>query len=223
MSKRSAVILASAVLASFASTAAFASVVYTVVVDTSSVNGQTGFVDFQFNPGNITTQAATVQILNFSGATLAPSPSITGNVTGTLPGAVTIVNSTALNELFQGVTFGPSFSFTLVLSGPAIDAPNGIANAGSTFGLGLYDALQNPILTDQALISGDAAQVDINLNGTTSVTTFPSSPAGTPSVVSIAPALASIPTLSRWGLMGLALLLLAVAAPRIRQARPKSR
>jgi hypothetical protein len=221
--RRSVTALTAAALAWFAAGPVAASVVYNVTVDTSSVSGQTGYLDFQFNPGNATTQAATAQILNFTGGTIGPPPSINGNVTGNLPNPVTIVNSTALNEDFQGFTYGSTFSFTLVLSGPAIDSPNGTATAGTTFGLGLYDAGQNPILTNQGALSGLAGEVDINLNGTTTATAFPRSPAGGPSVVTLVQALASIPTLNGSGLMGLALLLLAAAALVLRRGRREGR
>jgi hypothetical protein len=215
--------LTSVALVWFAAGPAAAAVVYNVTVDTSSVSGQTGYLDFQFNPGNVTTQPATAQILNFSGGTIGPPPSTNGNVTGNLPNTVTIVNSTALNEVFQGFTYGSTFSFTLVLSGPAIDSPNGTANAGSTFGLGLYDAGQIPILTNQGALSGFAGTVDINLNGTTTATAFPRSPAGGPSVMTLVQAPASIPTLNGSGLVALALLLLAAAGLVLRRGRREGR
>lgn len=167
---------------------ASAAVSYMVNIDTSSVNGTSGFIDFQFNPGNASSQAATIQVVNFDpdGGTLTGVPAVTGNVSGTLPGVLTFANSTALNEYFQGFTYGTRISFTVVLSGPAIDAPNGTATAGSTFSISLFDAGQNPILTNQAALSGAVAQIDINLNGTTTATAFPNANGG-PSVVSIAP------------------------------------
>jgi hypothetical protein len=163
---------------------ASAAVTYVVTVNTTAVNGTSGFLDFQFNPGNGTSQPATATISNFAvvGGAVTGAPSDTGNVTGALPATVTIVNSTALNEAFQGFTYGTSFSFVLTLSGPAIDTPNGTATAGSTFGIGLYDSASNPILTDQGALTGFAGQVDINLNGTNTPTAFPTPPAG-PSVV----------------------------------------
>jgi hypothetical protein len=170
------------------------SVTYTVNVDTSSVSG-TGFLDFQFNPGNATSQAATVQISQFTGGTLTGAPSSTGNVAGTLPGTLNLANSTALNEYFQGFTYGASFSFFLTLDGPAITAPNGTATAGSIFGVGLYDAAQNPILTNQGPTTGFVGQVSINLNGSTTPTVFPTGVNG-PSVATIAlfvPVAPSIP------------------------------
>jgi hypothetical protein len=166
-----------------ATSTARASAIYNVAVDTSSVSGSQGFLDFQFDPGNASSQAATAVIGNFNtvGGTLIPPPSTTGSVVGLLPGTVTFTNNTALNEYFEGFKYGASFSFTLTLSGPALDSPNGTATAGTTFGLGLYDQNQNPILTNQGATTGFAGQVDILLNGSTSATAFPN---GTgPSVV----------------------------------------
>ena len=160
-----------------------AAISYSVTVDTSSVSGTAGFLDFQFNPGNSTSQAATAQISSFMtlGGSLSGVPQVNGNVVGTLPGTLTFVNSTALNEYFQGFNYGSSFSFMLLLTGPAISAPNGTANAGTSFGIGLYDNTQNPILTNQGGTTGFAGEVDIDLNGTATATAFPN---GTgPSVV----------------------------------------
>ena len=177
-----------AFLAALAVSNAAAAVSYTVNVDTSSVNGTSGFLDFQFNPGNATSQPATIQLVNFDpdGGSLAGPPSVTGNVTGTLPGTLTFANTTALNDYFQQFTYGSHVSFTVVLSGPAIDAPNGTATAGSTFSVSLYDMNQNPILTNQAALTGAAGQIDINLDGSTTPTAFPNANNG-PSVVMFTP------------------------------------
>jgi len=179
-----------------------AAVNYFVTVNTSSVNGTAGFLDFQFNPGNATTQQATAVISNFVGGTPGV-PTTSGNVTGSLPATVTLCSSggagcttnSALNELFQGFTYGNSFSFLLTLSGPAISTPNGTATAGSTFGVGLYDITQNPILTNQGATTGFAGTVDITLLGTTVPTAFPSDPANDPTVVTFA--LVNVPTFSK--------------------------
>ena len=169
----SLVFLATAALVVLTASQADASVVFAVNVDTSSVSGTSGFLDFQFNPGNATTQAATATISGFSGGTPGAAPSTLGDVSGTLPATITLANSTALNEYFQNFTLASTISFLLTLSGPAIDSPNGTATAGSTFGLGLYDSGQNPILTNQGAITGFAGEVDVNLNGTTSFITYP--------------------------------------------------
>jgi hypothetical protein len=187
--------------------AAAGSIQYSVSVDTSSLNGTSGFLDFQFNPGNASTQAATAQMLSFSGGTLAGSAADAGNVSGTLPGTLTFMNSAALNESYQGFTFGSSYSFFLLISGPAIDAPDGTSTAGSTFGLGVYDAGGNPILTDQGLASGFAGQVDITLAGATTSTAFPNAGGG-PSVVTFSQPLL-IPEPATLLLLGLGLAALA--------------
>lgn len=116
---------------------------FQVTVDTSSINGSAGLIDFQFNPG---TGAATAELLSFSsvggllGGPLAPI----GDVTGTLPGTVTIENSTGLNDYTEQFTFGSSFNFILDLQGDL---------AGSGFFLALYSPnFAAPLLTNGEFI-----------------------------------------------------------------------
>jgi hypothetical protein len=185
--RRSFNALAIAALAGLAETPASAGpIVYTVSVDTSSLNAASGFLDFQFNPGSGATQSSIAQVLNFTGGTLGATFPNTGNVSGTLPGTLTFVNSTALNEYFQAFTFGLNYSFLLTLSGPAVDSPNGTSTAGSTFGIGVYNSSQNPMLTNQSAGTGFAGEVDLNLNGTATSTAFPNASSG-PSVVTLTP------------------------------------
>jgi len=158
---------------------------FLVTVDTSSVNGTPGFLDFQFNPGANSSQLATAQITNFNagGGILAlnPNNSTTGDVTGTLPAPLTFVNDLATNDYFQAFTYGPFFSFVLSLTGPALDGPNGTSTSGSLFGVGLSDQLLNSILTIDTT-NGFAGQVLVNLNGTTTPQPIPAFLGG-PSVV----------------------------------------
>jgi hypothetical protein len=175
------------VLAALSARPAAAAVGYLITVDTSSVSGTSGFLDFQFNPGSASTQSATAQILNFtSDGILVGVPQINGNVAGVLPGTTTFMNSSALNEYFQQFTYGAKVSFVVLLSGPALDSPNGTATSGSSFGVGLYDSAQNPILTNQGAASGFVAEIDVNLDGTTTPTAFPNVNGG-PSVASTSP------------------------------------
>ncbi len=108
-------------------------------------------------------------------------PDVNGGATGSLPGVLTIDNSTAFNDYFEQFTFGSSFSFSLTLDGPALQTPNGTANSGSTFGLGLFDNAQNPILTTDP--NGFAALVDVKLDGSTATSVFPSDSNGGAPVV----------------------------------------
>ena len=150
-----------------------ADVTYRVTVNTASINTSVGYLNLQFNPGNSSSKPATVKLSNFSGGTAGVVlPPLHGNVTGTVPGTVTMINSTPFQERFQRFTHGNTFSFLLTLSGAAIDNPNGAATAGSTFGLALYDSNQNPILTNQGSATGFAGQVQINPNGSTTPTSF---------------------------------------------------
>jgi hypothetical protein len=168
-----------------------------VTIDTSSVSGTYGYVDLEFNPGNSTTQAATAGILNFEPAGMLDGTSIqtSGDFLGTLPGPLTAVNDTAYNDYFEGLTFGSVLSFMLTLSGPAISDPNGTSTAGTTFGVGFYDASQNSILTGDS--SGFAAEVNINLDGSTTPTVFDSASGG-PSVATIQ----AVPEPASFGLVG---------------------
>jgi hypothetical protein len=158
------------------------SVQYLVTVDTSAVNTTSGFLDFQFNPGSSDSQPATAQITKFiaGGGALAGSPSVSGDVTGTLPATVTMVNESlpvAFNDYFQPFTFGGFFSFELSLTGPALDHPNGTSTAGSTFGVGLYDQSQNSILTNDTF-NGFAGEVLVNLDGSSTPQSFPTATGG---------------------------------------------
>jgi hypothetical protein len=165
-----------------AGTAMAAPISYLVTVNTSSLAGQSGFVDFQFNPGGLDTQPAAVTIANFTtDGTLSGSPAVVGDVSGQLPSTVTIVNSGGFNDYFEGLIFGTVITFALNFDGPALAAPNGTALSSSAFGLSFYDDTATlPLLTTDPF--GFAAIVDVNLDGTTTPTTFPATSDGDPAV-----------------------------------------
>jgi len=96
---------------------ATADVIYFVTVDTTAIGGTPGNIDFQFNPGGSSSQPAFVSISLFSssGGILTGAPFTVGDVSGALPGDVTIANTAALNDYFQPFTFGTSFQFQLLL------------------------------------------------------------------------------------------------------------
>ncbi|MFZ0928811.1 MAG: NF038129 family PEP-CTERM protein [Syntrophobacteraceae bacterium] len=142
-------------VAMFAATSAFADSTYDFSADTYSIDGQSGYIDMQFNPGASSTGAASAVITNFiSDATLGVvSPS--GDVTGTLPGTVTINNTTQFNDYFQEVTFGDTVTFDLDLS----SAP------GNTFALSFFQSDgATPLLTTD-LTDGYATTIDLNQTG----------------------------------------------------------
>jgi hypothetical protein len=117
-----------------ASMASAAPITYDVTVDSSSIYGTAGSLDFEFNPGPLMTQAASAQILNLtSDGTLAGSPVLTRDVAGALPGTVTFDNGTGFNNYFEGFTYGSALSFQVSLYGPALTSPDGVSTSGSTF------------------------------------------------------------------------------------------
>jgi hypothetical protein len=149
-------------------------VAYDVAVDTSSISGTVGSLDFEFNPGPLVTQAASLQILNFtSNGTLAGSPVLTGDVAGTLPATLTFDNGTAFNDYFEGSTYGSTLSFQVSLFGPALSSPDGTSTSGSTFAFSMFSdaAGTMPTLTTNTT-EGFAFTIDVNLDGTTTVTNF---------------------------------------------------
>jgi hypothetical protein len=169
MRQRSSLLIAFFCVTSLVSAAP---ITYDVTVDTSSISGAAGSLDFNFNPGPLVTQAASLQILNFtSNGTLGGSPTLTGNVTGTLPSALTFNNGTGFNDYFGGFTFGTTISFKVSLSGAALSTPDGTSTSGSTLAFSMFSdaAGTTPTLTSDAT-NGFAFTVDVNLDGTTTVT-----------------------------------------------------
>jgi len=147
-------------------------ITYNITVDSSSIAGTTGSLDFQFNPGPLMTQAASLQILDFSSnGSLAGSPSLTGDVSGALPATLTFDNGTQYNDYFEDFTYGTTLSFEVSLYGPALSSPDGESTSGSVFAFSMFSdpAGTIPALTTDTA-DGFAATVDVNLDGTTTVT-----------------------------------------------------
>jgi hypothetical protein len=152
----------------------WADVTYHFAVDTLSIDGTAGSLDFNFNPGPLVSQSASLQILNFSSdGLLTGSPVLTGDVAGTLPGTLTFDNGTPLNDYFQDFTFKSTLSFDARLFGAAVDSPDGVSTSGSTFAFSMFSdpAGTIPTLTTDSL-NGFAFLVNANLDGTTSAMGF---------------------------------------------------
>jgi hypothetical protein len=156
---------------------ALANTMYDVTVDTASISGTTGSLDFNFNPGPLVTQAASLQILNFSsdGTLAGDCPCGTGDVSGQLPATVTFDNGTGLNDYFDDFTYGTTISFQVSLYGPALSSPDGVSTSGSTFAFSMFSdsAGTIPVLTSDTT-DGFAFTVDVNLDGSTTVTNYSS-------------------------------------------------
>ena len=149
----------------FAATCARADSWYEFSVDTSSIAGKSGYMDFQFNPGATSSDGSAV-VTNFSSnASNFGIPVITGDAAGALPGTVTI-NSTygQWNDYFQSLNFGTTISFLLELSG----------GSGNTFGLSFYSTDgATPLLTSDSP-NNCATTIDLNSASPPTVTDFSS-------------------------------------------------
>jgi hypothetical protein len=165
---------ASLLLWCFVGPAIAAPVTYNVVIDTSSISGTAGSLDFNFNPGPLITQAASLQILNFaSDGSLAASPTLTGGVSGALPGTLSFDNGTPFNDYFEGFRFGSTLAFDVSLFGPALSSPDGVSTSGSTFAFSMFSnpAGTIPVLTTDK-VNGFAITAEVNLDGTTTLSNF---------------------------------------------------
>jgi hypothetical protein len=149
-------------------------ITYDVSVDTSSIFGTAGSLDFQFNPGPLVSQAASLQILNFTsdGTLDVAGPTLSGDVGGALPNPVTFDNGMSFNDYFQGFTFGNMLNFQVSLYGPALSSPDGVSTSESRFAFSMFSDAggTTPALTTDT--NGFAAFIDVKLNGTTAGTNF---------------------------------------------------
>jgi hypothetical protein len=196
--------------------AAAAPITYDVTVDTASVSGTAGALDFEFNPGPLVTQAASLQILNFtSNGALAGSPALTGDVAGMLSGTLTVNNGTAFNDYFTGFTYGSTLSFQASLDGPALSSPDGISSSGSTFAFSMFsDAAGTiPALTTNTA-AGFAFTIDLNLDEMTTVTNYSAQ-------TTVVPTTSAIPEPSTLALLSIGVIGLGIMRRRATQARCK--
>jgi hypothetical protein len=137
------------------------SVEYTFTLNTSSIAGTTGSLDFALDPGAGSDQSLTALVSGFlSDGSYGGSQSATGDVTGgpVITGNPLTLNSTfADNDDLETFTYGNTLSFKVDLSGPALSAPDGLATSPYEFIFSTYsDAAGTvPVLTsDPNGISG---------------------------------------------------------------------
>lgn len=145
---------------------------YVVTVNTSSISGITGSLDFNFSPGSSSVQSASLQILNFSSdGTWVGSPTLTGDATGSLLGTLTFDNGTGYNDYFQEFTYATALSFEISLYGPALSSPDGLSAFGSLFAFSMFSdaAGATPVLTSDTVL-GTAVTVAVEPDGTTTLT-----------------------------------------------------
>ena len=135
--RHAALALALSACASLASAAS----VFQIELDTSSLvaaNGNIGWIDVQFFPGNTGTPYAQVALSNFFGFGDPASAELAGNASGSLTTGYVIGNDGAgdYNDLLHAVNFGGKVGFTVSFSGdvdPAAEA------RGSAFSVSLLN------------------------------------------------------------------------------------
>jgi len=121
-------------------------------VDTTTLVGQSGYLDFQFNPNTdgTTPLDSSVKVSNFTGGTLGAVDTAV-NVSGTLPDGATISNTGSTNELVQLFTFGNTLgfdtSFPFLLDTKNILGSFAVPDAGNTFQFFVLDASKDPFAT----------------------------------------------------------------------------
>jgi len=148
---------------------------FVVTVNTPNF-GAPGWIDFSFSQANaVDSLSATATISNFQqtgyvldAATQTSGPGVTGTL---IPGPVVIPNDEAGANFFtQGIlSWGSTFSFNVLLSGPAVSTA---APDGSAFRVTLFKSDFSFFVSP--LIDGEVANITINPAGTlsTSGSTF---------------------------------------------------
>lgn len=179
-----ALLAGSVVVGSFSSSVRAGSVTYVVNIDSTSIAGTTGYLDFQFNPASSSSTAASAAVTGFStDATPLGSLGNIGNATGSLPGDLAFDNGTPTNEVTEQYTFGNNFTFDVTLSGPAVGSTG---PDSSTFFVTLFDGGFNPYSQGPG---GAIGTIDINPDGSTTAMTFApvSMPGPTATITSMSP------------------------------------
>lgn len=164
--QRSALSLAVAASALFAGSA-WADTRFHASINTAAWAGNSGWLDFQFNPGQNPAPAAQVRISNFSG-NFGSQLFLEGQASGNLASGFTLGNGSAFNDLFHAIQLGGSFGFDLTFSGDVFSTPGQV---GTTFSLGLLAGDQQSYLgnPDGALFQIDLMPADAGTPASTTL------------------------------------------------------
>ena len=126
---------------------------FTFTLNTTSIAGTNGSLDFALNPGAGADQSLTALVSDFlTNGSYGGTQTLTGDATGgpVITGNPLTLNATfADNDDLETFTYGDTLSFKVDLSGPALSAPDGLATSPYEFLFSTYsDALGTiPVLT----------------------------------------------------------------------------
>ncbi|NLX97962.1 MAG: hypothetical protein GXY83_17505, partial [Rhodopirellula sp.] len=141
---------------------------YHVVIDTTSLAGQSGLFSVQFNPGALPDAPnAELTLSGFSanGGVLSPVVETEGAASGDLADGATLQPTSLLNRLTQGLTFGQRIELDVRIAGEAIADPS-LGPFGNAIGFQLLAADGvTPLLTVDS--SGAVLTVLVDSDGAT--------------------------------------------------------
>ena len=145
-------------------------ITYYLTIGTSSVAGDAGYLDYQFNPGVVNVNpvaAATAQLRAFGsdGALDLSNVLINGDASGSLPGTVSLDNGTPLNEYSPNFTYASivTFDVTLTWTQPATQP-----DAGTVFAFYMSQDLAGTNVAGSSSPDGRLLDLNINPDGTSS-------------------------------------------------------
>jgi hypothetical protein len=161
-----------AITSLLASTCFGAPVAFNVWVDTSSVATTSGSVAFTHLLTAAGDPQVTATISNFSlqGGSIVTPGLATGDVTGDLPGVVTLGDGSDYNDVVYDMTFGTGFSFRLAFDGAGLSAVPPLSSS-ATFLLTLLDS-SGPILSTDPVF-GSVLNITLDIDGQLVPTTYP--------------------------------------------------
>jgi hypothetical protein len=137
-------------------------ITYDIQVDTSAISGTSGYLDFQFNPGDTPYDAGTAMLSGFmTDGMLTGALSDIGDVSGDLPDLVAIDDSDVDNEYTDGIIYGSYFDVQVTLDVPIV---SGMAVGGNRFTVDVED-------TGFGSLLGGFPLVQIDLDATTGAPT----------------------------------------------------
>ncbi len=177
------------------------SITYQFTMNTSSLEGSTGYLDLQFSEQGVvagagqtaynTTATATIQNFSTDGVLTAENPYSTpnpfggvdayGDVSGTLPGNVifSAQGDGSTNEYSQPIVFGNTLSFDVLFAGQGVTTPicptdeAGAVCSVPSFFLDFYDTNGNFLFTGDPQGAGSSWVIGgVNLNYDTTTTSF---------------------------------------------------
>jgi len=193
-------------------TVSASTITYKFTIDTTTLNGQLGNLDFQLNPGDVTSPFVALDIFGLAlsgGSFSANQVQLMGDAFGAFDSNVLLDNGMGFNDAFQPVDFGTSVTFLATFSGAGVDNP---ASPGTTFGFSIYDSLgTTPLLTTSG--DGTIAGVTLDANGVATYTNPATVGGGSAGTVTPVPEPGT-----RFG----ALLGIGVCAERLRRVRRSS-